>query len=73
MLDPTSHVMRAVRNGNSATSALSEHTHSTGHPINWAEAVFTPSEDVASYLSSTPHPVSHTTKEGSSELPKRLA
>ena len=29
---------RAVRNANTATSALAEHAHSTGHPVNWTEA-----------------------------------
>ena len=29
---------RAVRNGDSATSALAEHAHSTGHPIDWTKA-----------------------------------
>ena len=29
---------RAVTNGDLATSALAEHAHSTGHPINWTEA-----------------------------------
>ena len=29
---------RAVRNADTATSALAEHAHSTGHPVNWTEA-----------------------------------
>ena len=29
---------RAVRNADTATSALAEHVHSTGHPVNWTEA-----------------------------------
>ena len=28
---------RAITNGDLATSALAEHAHSTGHPINWTE------------------------------------
>ena len=39
---------RAVRNSDTATSALAEHAHSTGHPVNWTEArVF----DTCSYTS----------------------
>ena len=29
---------RAERNADTATSALAEHAHSTGHPVNWTEA-----------------------------------